>query len=403
MLGWFCKTCRNNQRPDINDLLEGLDDGKPSLKLKKKFEAGPFKGKFAGQNRELQIRFSYNRKFKFDPKAGRSDSGSWTRNMHPDYTLTFWPAEFEEKEAEREELLVHVHFDAKYRVENLAGLFGSTEEDDADTADSSGNYKRQDLLKMHAYRDAIKRSHGAYVLYPGTPDGGQRMQGFHEILPGLGAFPVSPDNDGSARGTDALHNFLEEILNHLSNRTTAMERATYHLARSNETDDSGILKEEAVQYGNSPLPEKDHFHPERPALPPSEHRVLVVWSDNDQELDAWLDKGIAYVRLGTRHGSLPITEDLFGVRHLLIRRSGKVLTSLKKLTNEGFKIWSGDNINNKFPKFRKKPKNIYAVFGYVEDQSFKHITWDEEKIWEKIQKKPPMKAKHLLIGAQLTR
>src|SRR5829696_8253469 len=27
--------------------------------------------------------------------------------------------------------------------------------------------KREDLLKMHAYRDAIRRSAGAYVLYPG--------------------------------------------------------------------------------------------------------------------------------------------------------------------------------------------------------------------------------------------
>ena len=31
-----------------------------------------------------------------------------------------------------------------------------------------GVSRRDDLLKMHAYRDAIRRSAGAYVLFPGT-------------------------------------------------------------------------------------------------------------------------------------------------------------------------------------------------------------------------------------------
>jgi predicted component of viral defense system (DUF524 family) len=30
-----------------------------------------------------------------------------------------------------------------------------------------GIYKNADLLKMHAYKDAIRRTGGAYVLYPG--------------------------------------------------------------------------------------------------------------------------------------------------------------------------------------------------------------------------------------------
>ena len=34
--------------------------------------------------------------------------------------------------------------------------------------------KYADLLKMHAYRDAIRRTAGAYVLYPGEPGDGQR-------------------------------------------------------------------------------------------------------------------------------------------------------------------------------------------------------------------------------------
>lgn len=80
---------------------------------------------------------------------------------------------------------MHVHFDAKYRVEDIDSLFGAEGADDAD-GEVEGNYKRQDLLKMHAYRDAIKRSQGAYVLYPGRANAAVKLKGFHEILPGLG-------------------------------------------------------------------------------------------------------------------------------------------------------------------------------------------------------------------------
>ena len=384
MLTWFYKTCSEEERPDIHELVEGLETDEPSLKLKKQVTLGPFKGLYAGQSRELQIRFSYNQKFKFT--SGRSEAGSWTRNMHPDYTLTCWPAEFEEEEAEGLELLVHVHFDAKYRVENLVGLFGEANEDEVDQADSSGNYKRQDLLKMHAYRDAIKRSQGAYILYPGKQDRGQRMQGFHEILPGLGAFPVSPDIEGNAEGASTLHSFLEEILEHLGNRTTVMERSNYHLALSNETDDSGLLKEASVRYGNTKLPEKDHFEPSRPALPPSEHRVLVVWSGSDVDFEVWKEKNIAFVRLGSRPGSLHINEELFGVRHLLIRRNKKVFGGIKQFTKKGFKILTGQDVF-KIYGLTKTTSNIYAVFEYKEDTALKDIDWDEEGIWSKIKLK----------------
>jgi predicted component of viral defense system (DUF524 family) len=83
---------------------------------------------------------------------------------------------------------------------------------------------------MHAYREAIKRSQGAYVLYPGPAGDGQRFQGFHEVLPGLGAFPVAPDKNGDAIGLGDLMKFLDEVLAHLSNRTTAQERVSYHIA-----------------------------------------------------------------------------------------------------------------------------------------------------------------------------
>jgi len=42
---------------------------------------------------------------------------------------------------------------------------------------------------------------GAYVLYPGAQN--QNWQGFHEIIPGLGAFAIRPsydEDDGTSAG-----------------------------------------------------------------------------------------------------------------------------------------------------------------------------------------------------------
>ena len=45
------------------------------------------------------------------------------------------------------------------------------EEVENDKQDSVTNtYKRGDLLKMHTYNDAIRRTVGSYVLYPGDFD-----------------------------------------------------------------------------------------------------------------------------------------------------------------------------------------------------------------------------------------
>src|SRR5207253_6232994 len=104
---------------------------------------------------------------------------------------------------------VWVHFDAKYRVDRLTEIFGQgerAEESHTEPTQSSSYAKRDDLLKMHAYRDAIRRSAGAYVLYPGDSD--EQCTKFHELLPGLGAFGLRPASDGNSIGTESLTAFL---------------------------------------------------------------------------------------------------------------------------------------------------------------------------------------------------
>jgi hypothetical protein len=227
-------------KPPGQSLLEPTADGF-GLKLK----AGKFlalNGKARMHQRELQVQFSYNRSFV--ATSVHSAAGSWSQPMRPDYTVSLWPAEFSAAEAETQELMVHVHFDAKYRVENLKAVMGtdansgppaSPEETDAALSEekrqqSHGRYKRADLLKMHAYRDAIRRTQGAYVLYPGDVD--LPLRGFHEVLPGLGAFALRPGG-----GTAAVAGFLAEVVAHVCNRASAREQqsfATYLNYRAEE-------------------------------------------------------------------------------------------------------------------------------------------------------------------------
>ncbi|MCD4674766.1 MAG: DUF2357 domain-containing protein, partial [Desulfobacula sp.] len=72
----------------------------------------PLKGVYKNGTRDLEVEFSYNRTF-----SGSKDyplAGSWSKSMRPDYTLSLWPADFiNREEAEKQELIVHIHFDAK--------------------------------------------------------------------------------------------------------------------------------------------------------------------------------------------------------------------------------------------------------------------------------------------------
>ena len=375
LLGWFCQKCRGGNRPAVEELIEGLEEGSPNLRLRKRIELGPFAGTFAGQSRRLNARFAYNRCFEVTPD--RHLGGSWTRRLHPDYTLTFWPEDLSEAEAERQELLVHVHFDAKYRVEHIETLFGAVGANDVDD-EVEGNYNRHDLLKMHAYRDAIKRSQGAYVLYPGRANAAVKLKGFHEILPGLGAFGVAPDENGVAQGLESLEKFLDEVLEHLGNRTTAQERVSYHVA------ESYTLKEKPVQYGSLVLPERDEMSDTTRALPPSEHHVVVAWFKDDAQLEWTIKTGFAVVRLGDRRGTWHVPPEFASARHVLLHtHKSQVAEGLLALKERkpGYKVFTAEDLKAKgYPG--SASGDIYAIFEVAPDPVFDGKQWDGRKLQE---------------------
>jgi hypothetical protein len=297
--------------------------------------------------------------------------------MRPDFTLSFWPDGYGLDEAESQELAVHIHFDAKYRVENITELFGDGDEDlsEEKAQEKRGNYKRADLLKMHAYRDAIRRSEGAYILYPGGANGPTRFQGFHEILPGLGAFALKPAASGEAVGLQHLSRFVDEVVAHVCNRATAREQSSYHRFHVYRADEVG-----GGSKVESPIPERDAEENERP-LPPAEHSVLVGWCDSEQQLE-WIRRtGLYNFRAGLRRGSIRLEPTIADARHILLHgHGGKAWPGLWRIKKRGPRIFTAEELlRNGYPS-SPDPELIYAVFDVEPDCFYNSWQWDYAKL-----------------------
>ena len=257
-------------------------------------------------NRRLNISLYYNRTFSHTDDI--YSSGSWTMNMRPDYTLSIWPGEMSEAEAERKDAIVHIHFDAKYRLNRI--IIEDKEIDlDAEEKELQEEkenrekdiYKRGDLLKMHAYKDAIRRTGGAYVLYPGTEK--KIRKGFHEIIPGLGAFCIAPGHEDEQ--IPALKRFLRDVFIHFMDRNSQREKVAIaeHDIYSSEPEPFYEMFPEP--YGNSVFPDSV--------------RVLLGCYKNQEHLEWILKQGKYNIRCGgEREGAVELQDSFINVKYLLL-------------------------------------------------------------------------------------
>jgi predicted component of viral defense system (DUF524 family) len=203
----------SGQSFDATRLIERSDDGL-TLRLHSREET-MVAGNVQRFGRTIRVELWFNKSF---GTSFAGIEGSWTRPLRPDCSLRV-----EVMTNEAPPLVTWIHFDAKYRIERLDETFGGDE--DGDSVEPSG-FRREDLLKMHAYKDAIRKSAGAYIIYPGT-DEGKPFRQYHELLPGLGAFALRPTKDGASLGSDTLAVFIEHVMTHLSLQATQHARARY--------------------------------------------------------------------------------------------------------------------------------------------------------------------------------
>jgi hypothetical protein len=145
---------------------------------------------FDWMGRDYRIRLWYNRTF-----SKESPFGSWSTTLRPDFTISYWSPKITYEQAVHEGAIQHLHFDAKYR------------------RDHSGEVLRDDLHKMHTYRDAIIHSVGSYVIYPNHSEVSSEPILYHsqDMLKGVGAFPISPMENEEDLPIQLILDFLKSL------------------------------------------------------------------------------------------------------------------------------------------------------------------------------------------------
>jgi len=272
--------------------LEALEPAKDGLSMG--FRQGAASGltwRIARAGREFDIELFFNRTFLVS--SSYASEASWSRAMRPDCSLHIQPRSLTPTLADPGDLDVWLHFDAKYRVEYLREQFDASEDPggevaaEAESVERLSRSRREDLLKMHAYRDAIRRTAGAYVLFPGTENVPPYRE-FQELLPGLGAFALRPANSPTESGRTAIEEFLSHVIDHAADRATQHERDRFWRARVRRTPEASS--------GDVDLPEI--------ALPPRDALVLCGYV-RSREQQRWIESsGLYNVRADRRRGAL---------------------------------------------------------------------------------------------------
>jgi len=339
----------------ITELIQ-YDKGQLSLNLKQGTSIA-MKGVYTSPSRKLNMQFSYNRSF----GGGKTfpNSGSYTTTLRPDYTLSIWPEELNAKDAEKTELITHIHFDAKYKVKNfyklvstsLAEELNANEEEDLLKEEieeaKRGTYKNEDLLKMHAYKDAIRRTGGAYVLYPGEGND-DPFRGFHELIPGLGAFVIKPTKDN--RDKEQLKTFIKKVIANFIDRASQREHTAikvYDIHQKAKIDTDTL---------NEPLPE----YISNKKLIPSETFVLIGYYRDDIHLSWIKDKNFYNVRYGEKYDLSP---NEVGAQYLLLYSFDQTESNLFfKLKNNGAKVYTKAELKNDLNYKTTPSQEMYLVY-----------------------------------------
>lgn len=247
--------------------------------------------------RTIRLELWFNRTFSADGKESGGE-GSWTRPMRPDCSLRagVTPAAGQLEP-------VWVHFDAKYRVDTSEDAVGPEPEDEPREASAARpDWLPANMVKMHAYKDAIRRTVGAYVVYPGV-DGGRPFREHRELLPGLGAFALRPTATGDADGSQAIFKYIDDVLSHVALQSTQHERARYWGEQS---------------YSGKP---PTSLVPAVPFLvrPPADMVALLGYTKS-AEHRAWIARALLYNLRADSHRSGAVAFDAreLGADHLIV-------------------------------------------------------------------------------------
>jgi predicted component of viral defense system (DUF524 family) len=281
---------------DTTQLFAETKDGL-TLSLKQGQERR-FRGTVTRLDRVIDMDLYYNRTFR--PTLRDVEGGSWSLPMRPDCSL-----KLQARSDGAGIAPVWLHFDAKYKLSDFGLL------KDVAGIDEGFSHQpvRDDLLKMHAYLGAIRRTVGSYVLFPGEAQTKDPFRAYTELLPGLGAFSLRPVAGGP--DTQVLKTFLENVLTHVASVATQERRHRYWEPQIFPTD--------------LPAPESDGHEPIK-GLPPADTPVLLGFVRSDEQLDWVLRTRLYNMRADTaRNGSVSVNSREASAQVLVLYGSSSIL------------------------------------------------------------------------------
>ena len=144
----------------------------------------------------------------------------------------------------------------------------------------------------------------------------------------------------------ALAEFLDRVIEHLANRTTARERVTYHLAESYAR---------TVLYDTLQLPESDSFYGKGyRALPPAEEMVLVAWYNNAAQLELAQDEaGFTFLGGAAARRISRTSESRDGASRHHANAWKRCRTGLLNLREPGFRVFTRSSCGPNSPSIQK--------------------------------------------------
>ena len=107
---------------------------------------------------------------------------------------------------------------------------------------------------MHTYNDAIRKTIGSYVLYPGKSSKENKFEVYDELLPGVGAFAIRP-GDTEESGSNALREFISQVIEFKASQSSRQNRKEYfeNLVIQNPSDSSLKIKTKEDEREDSDL------------------------------------------------------------------------------------------------------------------------------------------------------
>jgi hypothetical protein len=147
-------------------------------------------------------------------------------------------------------------------------------------------------------------------VYPGQAGADKRLESFHEVLQGLGAFALRPGT-----GTDVLETFLRDVVSHVADRASAREQHSFHTWQTYQAAQPATAQEQRAAY--LVVPEKTTGGNVR-TKPLRETFVVVGWVKGDAHLQ-WVLKERKYnFRMGSTSGALRLSAQVVGATYLLL-------------------------------------------------------------------------------------